>query len=294
MPNTPLQTFRAVEPANYGFGAAATLASRPFVLNHCTYTFTGAGSAVTTQAVTFNAATADANRFIPWLARNFDNPATTGSYYPVRVPQAYDRIYVFPMYRTSTDDTQVNANAVTLTQSSYDAPRVFPMGLFPETRDYTTSNPNNPLNAVIPEDVIRKGYPTHVSNADYNTRTHGIWSPLPPYASNFSTSNGELAVGGTNNPVSFGRTGVGTGTAYALPDDLTISKAGSSQLLLNNAFFVGGNAAYIGMGHEYQTMGCEEIVLSIGAIPSNLQLAAPGTNGKVYVVHWFMMGVLLG
>jgi hypothetical protein len=177
MPNTPLQTFRAVEPANYGFGAAATLASRPFVLNHCTYTFTGAGSAVTTQAVTFNAATADANRFIPWLARNFDNPATTGSYYPVRVPQAYDRIYVFPMYRTSTDDTQVNANAVTLTQSSYDAPRVFPMGLFPETRDYTTSNPNNPLNAVIPEDVIRKGYPTHVSNADYNTRTHGIWSP---------------------------------------------------------------------------------------------------------------------
>ena len=98
MPNEPLQTYRAVDPVGYHFGSIATTASQPFVLGHFTSTsHTGAGA--TNQAMSFSSSALDADRFVPWVARNFDNSTTTGSYYPVAVPNAYDRILIFPMYR---------------------------------------------------------------------------------------------------------------------------------------------------------------------------------------------------
>jgi len=297
MANEPLQNFRAVEPANYGFGASATIASQPFVLNHLMATpIVGDGLGADTDiAVAFPTAAHDANRFLPWISKDFASPLSTGSYYPVKVPNAYDRIYIFTMYQLSTDDSQANANATTFaTPNAYAAPWVVPMGLQPQTRGFSTSNKLNPKISYLPDDIISAAYPTHTKNVGYDIRTHGSWTPLPAYSSNFSTSNGIWAAGANNNPASFGRATAGTGTAYSLPDDFSVSKAAALALAEGAAQFGTASPAVIGMGHEFQTMGSEEIVCCIGSIPTGVRINHPGTSSKIYFTHCFIMGMFLG
>jgi hypothetical protein len=296
MANEPLQNFRAVEPANYGFGASATIASQPFVLNHLiAATITSTGPAGVNVAAVFPGGAHTADRFLPWISKDYDTPTSTGSYYPVKVPNAYDRIYIFTMYQLSTTDTQINANSTTFgVPSTYAGPWVVPMGLQPQTRGFSTSNKLNPKISYLPDDLISKVYPTHTKNVGYDLRTHGSWTPLPAYSSNFSTSNGIWNIGAGNNPSSYGRATIGTGTAYSLPDDLSVSKAAALALAEGNAQFDTGSPVLIGMGHEFQTMGSEEIVCCIGSIPSGVTITHPASNGKDYLAHWFTMGMFLG
>ena len=297
MPNEPLQNFRAVEPANYSFGSSATIASQPFVLNHLAVASAlGNGTPIINGSVTFSvSANNSTDRFLPWKSRLFVDTEAKGAYYPVAVPNAYDRIYIFPMYMMSTDDTQVLANVTTLgLPSSYNAPWVLPMGLAPQTRGFSTSNKLNPRISRLPGDLISQAYPTHRTSVSYDVRNDGIWNPLPAYSSNFSTSNGLWDVGSGTNPSSYGRATIGTGTAYALPDDYSVSLAASGAVAENNARLATGSATVIGMGHEFQTMGSEEIVCCIGAVPTGVTITHPNSTGKTYVTHLFMMGMFLG
>jgi hypothetical protein len=89
---------------------------------------------------------------------------------------------------------------------------------------------------------------------------------------------------------------LGTGTAYSLPDDFTISNSIAAPL---SAVTTGEGAAgttgqiISGGSIEYATMGCSEIVVSIGANPV-LNYLNDGTAGKTYGFNWFVMGMFLG
>jgi hypothetical protein len=292
MPNEPLQTFRAVEPAHWGFGAISTIASQPFVLGHFTSTsHTAAGA--TNQPMTFSSTALDADRFVPWVARNFDNSATTGSYYPVAVPNAYDRILIFPMYRLVR--SAAAPGLVFGTAASYVPPFILPMGLTPQTKGFTEVNKLNPKLYRFPDDVPTDSAYERVSGS-YNIRTHGLWIPLAPYATNALTSNGSMAVATSTDSRSFGRNPVvGTGTAYHLPADLSISKADTSGLAIGNARHVTGSAdTMIGMGIEFQTHGCQEIICSLGSLPTGITITDTAGLGVVRRVELFLMGMFLG
>lgn len=281
MPNPPLQTFRAVEPAHFGFAAASTLASQPFVLYHERGSADIGNDIPALNFVSTFATTLPANRFQPWLWR--DNDAC----FPVKVPNAYDRIHVFPMYVASAS----SGNAPSFgTVSTYNAPFIMPFGLAPQTRGFTTANRLNPDLHRLPDDILaRLGV---VSS--FNSRTNGIWNVLPPYASNFSTSNGLMAVGSATNPTSFGRHQTGTGTAYALPDDLSVSNALTSLLSETQSRWTSGSSVLIGMGQDFQTLGAEEIVVAPGSSPTGLVISHEGSLEVSYRIEYFLMGMFLG
>ena len=281
MPNLPLQTFRAVEPAHFGFAAGATLASQPFVLYHERGSVdTGAGISALNYVSAF-ATSLPANRFQPWLWRDNDEC------FPVKVPNAYDRIHIFPMYvATST----AGAPPVFGTVTTYNAPFIMPFGLAPQTRGYSASNALNPQVCRLPDDILaRLGV---VSS--FNSRTNGLWNVLPPYAVNFSTSNGLLAVGSSTNPTSYGRHQTGTGTGYALPDDLSISNGLTSLLTEAQNRWTSNSTVLIGMGQDYQTLGCEELVVAPGSSPTGLTISHSGDLGVDYRIEYFLMGTFLG
>jgi hypothetical protein len=295
MANEPLQNFRAVEPANYGFGASATIASQPFVLNHCSVTESGTATPIAGAALTFNAGiTGDTNRFLPWVSRTNTNQETTGAYFPVKVPNAYDRIYIFPMYCTSTD---AEAENVGIGAGTLTGPYVIPMGLAPQTRGFSTSNKLNDRISRVPDDILAKEYPDEVYTT-LDSRTNGIWNPLLPYSSNFSTSSGAWNVTGTNNPTSFGRASYGAtpsvGSGYQLPPDFTISVNDGGAFTSGDSALVNPMPFITGVGIEYQTMGAEEIVCCLGAPPTGFTRYHPSTTGKQYTYHWFTMGMFLG
>ena len=296
MPNEPLQTFRAVEPAHWGFGAISTLASQPFVLNHFTTgNALGTGAAQTNVAVSFDGSALNANRFKPWVSRDFDNSTTTGAYYPVKVPNAYDRIYIFPMYYAVR-----SANAVSSFGSlaAYTAPFILPMGLTPQTRGFTTVNKLNPKMYRFPDDIPTANGYTRQTNS-YTIRDKGLWIPLSSYATNALTSNGAMGAAAATDARSFGRVVVGTGTTYQLPNDVSISTAtttGLSSSAWQYASVAAGAEAepIVGMGLEFQTHGCEEIVCVLGSLPTGMNLNIAAGDGQAHRVELFLMGMFLG
>jgi hypothetical protein len=297
MPNAPLKTFRAVEPANWGFGSTATLASQPFVLahNYVTYTSNATTGTVTPTASTGTTATGagwesqapgnmtvNANRCLPWLARDLDG------IYPVAVPNAYDRVYIFPMYTIQGAAASIALASTTI------APYIIPFGLAPDTRGYTDVNKLNPLIARFPEDLIGAlTPPTGGAGHGVNFRTNGAWVPLPPYASNFVSANSTVDNSYTNSsPASFARDVAGKfGAGFQLPDDVTIS---TSTTAVMNATAVqhAASPVIVGAGIEYSTMGSQEIVAVPMTHPSTLTWNA--TNATQFRVHWFLMGMFLG
>ena len=292
MPNEPLQTYRAVDPVGFHFGSIATTASQPFVLGHFTsasYTAANANN----QGPSFSGSALNANRFIPWLARDFDDSTTTGAYYPVAVPNAYDRILIFPMYRLTRSATFTTFTFGTL--ASYVPPFILPMGLTPQTRGFTDVNKLNPKLYRFPDDIPTANNYERV-NGSYNIRTHGLWIPLSSYATNALTSNGTMTVAGGTDPRSFGRSpGIGTGTAYHLPKDLSISKTSTTGLSLTDGQIAGGTAdTLIGMGLEFQTHGCQEIICPLGSLPTGITLVDNATEGVARRVELFLMGMFLG
>lgn len=300
MPNEPLQTFRAVEPAHWGFGAISTIASQPFVLNHFSSTaINGTLALQSNVGVQFTGANfLTANRFYPWISRNYDTPTTGGgAYYPVKVPNAYDRIYIFPMYYIVGS---ASASAFG-TLGSYSAPYILPMGLTPQTRGFTTVNKLNPKLYRFPEDIPEaNGWARKTGS--YNIRDNGLWIPLSSYATNALTSNGFMGVAGATDARSFGRAVVGTGTAYKLPNDLSISLANdtvNTPLADNANAYAAGTAGtqqppIVGMGLEFQTHGTEEIVCVLGSVPTGLTLNIPIGDGHAHRVEMFLMGMFLG
>lgn len=299
MPNEPLQTFRAVEPAHWGFGAISTIASQPFVLNHFTSdTIGGSGVLQTNAAVGFTAANfLLADRFYPWISRNYDTPKNNGgAYYPVKVPNAYDRIYIFPMYYIVGSASASSFGSL----ATYSAPYILPMGLTPQTRGFTTVNKLNPKLYRFPEDIPEAdGYSRKTGT--YNIRDKGLWIPLSSYATNALTSNGFMGAASNTDARSFGRAVAGTGTAYKLPNDLSISLANSNNAPLtdtSNAYLAGSalteQPPIVGMGLEFQTHGTEEIVCVLGSLPAGLTLNVPIGNGQAHRVEMFLMGMFLG
>jgi hypothetical protein len=320
MPNNPLKTFRTVEPANYGFGSSATLASRPFVLYHQTKDEALSGTVGTVTAVTF--ATTHVNKTsksIPWIIKDADQV------YPVAVPNAYDRLYVFPMYVVEQGIARTSANYVHIglneaSASLYVPPIVFPFGRFPETAGLTTANKLNETQYRIPDDLISANPLGSSSTTNLNTRANGLWTVLPPYGTNFTTSNKQNIVVSSTDPSSVARIHAAgqtslVGNAYKLPPDLSISPtlatalttvttaalgvAGYSIAFLDasggNPFPADQEGVVIGQGIEYQTMGCDLIVVSPQSLPDKVFVAPRGTTASTTVrVHWFLMGVFLG
>ena len=284
MPNPPLQTFRAVEPAHFGFAAASTLASQPFVLYHERGSAIVGEGSPTANSVSAFAMTYPANRFQPWDWRLND------ACFPVKVPNAYDRIHIFPMY-IATSSAGVSGDVSFGTVStSYNAPFIMPFGLAPQTRGFTTANRLNPELHRLPDDILAK---LGVISS-FNSRNDGIWNVLPPYASNFSTSHGLLAIGSPTNPTSFGRHQTGTGTGFALPDDLSISNANTGVLSESQNRWNANSKVLIGMGQDFQTFGSEEIVVAPGSAPTGLTISHVGTLGVTYRIEYFLMGTFLG
>lgn len=323
MPNTPLQTFRAVEPANYGFGAAATLASTPFVLYHLRGSQVTASNSTTTivTAISFGGGVDLASRMQPWTVR------TQNNHYPVKVPEAYDRIYIFPMWVLDTTDglsgTAAEVAAGTATKvpvtwsvaapgTNYAAGMVMPYGMFPQTRDY-----GNTIGAVgtglaqrrLPLDVIKKFNPS--ASTVPNLQTTGIWQPLYPYASNYAGSNGLATSGGSfATPVATPRStassgsGPGIGAPYQLPPDLSVGFSVTSTLSNTASGYTATSTSgvFCGAGVEFSTMGCEEVVASLITAPANAPAITLDANlvdgdgatlGKA-AQNFFLMGVLLG
>jgi len=308
MPDTPLKTFRAVEPANWGFGATATIASQPFVLYHARNTPQNASTSATTALTgPANTNVLAASRFQPWTSK------TLSTHYPVAVPNAYDRVYIFPMYvvetTNGTDTATPIANQVATTFSiaspgtSYAAPLIMPFGRLAQSRD----------NALVPDtlrrlpyDLIRRANPNAVTLDGYN---QGIWTALPSYASNFLTSNGLATTVGTfGAPVSTPRTtasGLGIGAGYQLPPDLGVGIAAGANAVSNTASDFAattgsGTATVIGAGLEFSLMGCEELVVNPLTVPANFPTVTlstqTGQTGSVGsgALNWFLMGVFLG
>jgi hypothetical protein len=133
-------------------------------------------------------------------------------------------------------------------------------------------------------------------SGSYNIRTHGLWIPLSSYATNALTSNGTMGVAANNDPRSFGRSpGIGTGTAYHLPKDLSISKATTTGLALANGQIDGGTAdILIGMGLEFQTHGCQEIICPLGSVPTGITISDNADQGVARRIELFLMGMFLG
>lgn len=299
MPNEPLQTYRAVDPVGYHFGSTATTASQPFVLahNYLNLNATAATGTVTPTVSTNTSSTGtgwqdaspgnmilNPDRCLPWLARNFEG------IYPVAVPNAYDRILIFPMY---TIEGQ-GATIVVQGGSGFDAPAVIPYGLLPETRGFSETNKLNPKIARFPEDLIAAlGPPTGSTGHGINLRTNGAWMPLHPYGSNFLASNQGVDNSYTGtSPSAFARDPVPSlGLGYRLPSDVSISKSGTSGMSAAFVDHAAGNVI-VGAGIEYNTLGAEEIVAVPVTHPSTLTWAAP--SGTAFRVHWFLMGVFLG
>jgi hypothetical protein len=297
MPNEPLQTYRAVDPVGYHFGSIATTASQPFVLNHfASPTVLGTAALQANVPVAFNAGDfLTASRFLPWVSRDYDTPLTGGgAYYPVRVPNAYDRIYIFPMYYI-VGSASVSAWG---TLGGYSAPYILPMGLTPQTRGFTDVNKMNPKLYRFPEDIPEvNGYTRHTGT--YSIRSKGLWIPLSSYATNALTNNGFMGAATATDARSFGRSVAGTGTTYKLPNDLSISNAAGAALTEAANQYAAGTAGtaqppIIGMGLEFQTHGCEEIVCCIGSVPTGFTLNIPIGNNQAHRVEMFMMGMFLG
>jgi hypothetical protein len=313
MPNNPLKTFRTVEPANYGFGSSATLASRPFVLYHQTNSIATTGTVDTAADVPAWATTHvnRTNKCIPWLIRN------ENEIYPVAIPNAYDRVYIFPMYvmeqsvaRTSADYIQLGIDEGS--GNLYVAPIIFPFGRFPETQGLSTVGKLDPNQHRIPDDLIALNQ-LNASGSPLNTRANGLWTVLPPYATNFTTGNSTNVSSNEANPASVARIQVAGGTSiigsgYRLPPDLSISSTKAAALVTGGA--ASDSAKYatatsttgfategvvVGTGIEYQTMGCDELVVSPQNLPVKLRYTPRGsTAGTAARVHWFLMGVFLG
>jgi len=322
MPNNPLKTFRTVEPANYGFGSSATLASRPFVLYHQTKDEVLNATAGTASAVTFAGATHvnKTSKCIPWIIKDADQV------YPVAVPNAYDRLYVFPMYVVEQDVARTSANYVHIginevSGGLYVPPIVFPFGRFPETAGLTTANKLNETQYRIPDDLISANPLGSNSATNLNTRANGLWTVLPPYGTNFTTSNKQNVVVSSTDPSAVARIQVGgqtsfVGNAFKLPVDLSISPTLAAALTTTSTTATIGFAGYsvafldaaagnpfpasqegvaIGQGIEYQTMGCDLIVVSPQSLPESVRVAPRGSlAGATVRVHWFLMGVFLG
>jgi hypothetical protein len=313
MPNNPLKTFRTVEPANYGFGSSATLASRPFVLYHQINSIDTTGT-VDTAADVPAWATTHVNRTskcIPWLIRNEDE------IYPVAIPNAYDRVYIFPMYVVEQSVARTAADYIQLgiqegASSLYIAPLIFPFGRFPETQGLSTVGKLDPNQHRIPDDLIALNQ-LNASGSPLNTRANGLWTVLPPYATNFTTGNSTNVTSNEANPASVARiqtTAANSviGTGYRLPPDLSISSTTAAALVTGaagsaHAKYAAGTAStgfttegvVIGTGIEYQTMGCDELVVSPQNLPVKLRYTPRGaTAGVAARVHWFLMGVFLG
>ena len=310
MPNTPLQTFRTVEPANYAFGSSATLASEPFVLYHQRGTvLTTSASSQTLTYPSFTGAGVG-TRFQPWTVRNQSN------HYPVQIPNAYDRVFVYPMFVLDTIDgatgdtgstTPVAVSfSIAAPGASYTAPFVMPFGLFPGSRANNTTR--NEAHRRLPWDLIRQANPSAVITPD--PVTTGCWTVLPPYASNFTTSNGlATAVGSFTAPVSTPRTTnagtSGTGAPYQLPPDLSTGLTASASALTNatGQYVATTNSmVFNGAGVEFSIMGCEELVVSLVKAPTNspevtvdlMPVTGTGaTHGKI-AMNFFLMGVFLG
>lgn len=329
MPNDPLKTFRAVEPANWGFGASATIASKPFVLQHVRssdvpYTPTGgaAGSGTPVSAwanigaQNFPSLTLDADRTLPWLAR------AMSQIYPVSVPNAYDRVYIFPVYMldrvplhvvqtstpvsgsvttTITDSYPTNLPVIGAATNTYQAATILPYGMFPETRG--SSAVGSLLNTRLPDDLITASNPKAQPIAA--TRTYGLWNALMPYASNFNSGNGGSVASSATNPVSLARytvsgTSTNIGAGYQLPNDLSVSPSpsGSSAMSSTNAQFAASlptNQTYLtGLGLEFSLQGCSELVVVPLINPSGVPTwtanatglpTLTGTNGTDPVVN---------
>lgn len=296
MPNDPLKTFRKVEPANWGFGASATISSQPFVLHHQRiFLVTGTGTGAVTSATPSWLALAT-SRFFPWIAR------TAETCYPVAVPNAYDRVYIHPIFVVETDDTTTAGMTITAPTTTYIPGIIMPFGLIPETRGYSTSGKLNPVDGTrFPEDLIAAAAATTPAlPTTFNTRLNGHWMPLAPYASSFATNNGIKAVGSDINPTHYGRAsnsaGTNVGTGYQLPNDFTISSATSSALVATGA--AGGSPTntqvIFGQGLEFATSGTEELVVSLGSNPAGVLVNHPNTLNKNYYINYFLMGVFLG
>lgn len=314
MPNDPLKTFRAVEPANWGFGASATIASKPFVLQHVrstevAYTPTGgtagSGNAVTAWASitsqSFTLPTLDADRTLPWVARE------KSWIYPVSVPNAYDRVYIFPVYMldrvplrvvqtstpttgtattTVTDSYPTNLPVIAAATNTYTAPTILPYGMFPETRG--SSAVGGLLNTRLPDDLITASNPRAQPIAA--TRTYGLWNALMPYASNFNSGNGGSVASSATNPVSLARytvpsTSVNIGAGYQLPNDLsvspTVSAATAAMTTTNPQFAVStSNQTYLaGLGLEFSLQGCSELVVTTLINPTGLPTWTASSTG---------------
>lgn len=317
MPNTPLQTFRSVEPANYGFGSSATMASRPFVLSWLrTQTFTSNAGTGTVLNATSTGTTATSNgwndsgpntggtlpllnadRCLPWVARNMEH------IYPVKVPNAYDRIYIFPMYCI---EARTGASISGSVNSLYVGPSAIPFGLIPETRGYTTTGKADPLLSRLPDDLLDPfiaANPIESSGAPAvsslpSTRTNGLWTTLPPYSANFTTSNVTNA-NTESAPSHIARSTIGStgkiGAAYNFPADISISKAtiNAANPMIPTNVRVENGPVVVGSGLEFQILGCEEIVLSPIIAPGTMNWVV-ATSGDKFRIHWFMMGVFLG
>jgi hypothetical protein len=235
----------------------------------------------------------DADRALPWVMRNHD------WIYPVKVPNAYDRIYIFPIYTIEARAT----SSLRLTVDNAINAAVLPFGLFPETRRHTTSNtlvdtgsrfPDDLMDRLLIADPVESTAPLAVSNLP-STRTNGIWNVLPPYSANFTTSH----FTNTNSEVSpshIARSTVGTngkiGSAYKLPSDSSISKSTTTVYQSTNSRITTGPVV-VGQGLEFQTLGTEEIVAVPVMAPATITWTVPAVGDK-FRLHWFLMGVFLG
>jgi hypothetical protein len=298
MPNEPLQTYRAVDPVGYHFGSTATTASQPFVLAHNYVDLSatsGTGSVTPTASTNTSVSTGwqsaapgdmvvNPNRCLPWLARDFEG------IYPGAVPNAYDRILIFPMYTIEGQE----ATIVVPAGASFNAPAVIPYGLLPETRGFSETNKLNPKIARFPEDLIAAlGPPTESTGHGIDLRTNGAWMPLHPYGSNFLASNQFVEnTYATSSPSAFARDPApALGLGYRLPSDVSISASTNTVMSATVTSHAAGNVI-VGAGIEYNTLGSEEIVAVPVSHPTTLTWAATSTTQ--FRVHWFLMGVFLG
>lgn len=298
MPNNPLVTFRAVEPSNSGFTAAVGLTSAPFVLQHYRSFIAATGSSqATAAAVTISLA---ADRFLPWINR------TNNNVYPVAVPNAYDRVYIFPMLcldtTPSADATPVPTTGFINALTSYAPPAIIPFGLLPETRGAGTGG--KLLKSRLPDDLITAAAPS--ATPQFSTRTNGLWMPLMPYASNFTTNNAQITVANNAYSSSVPRNLVasaGIGNGYMLPLDASISMsttgAASAASPALAAYTTGTAGPVISAGLEFTLSGCQELVVSLAntpTLPTHTIDANAGTTlgGAGVGYNFFLMGMFLG
>jgi hypothetical protein len=312
MPNNPLSTFRAVEPPFAGFQAAAGLASVPFVLSWCKTSLTGAAGTATgtlthlasTGTTTIGQGwdltntptgiTVDVDRAIPWLARE------KSEIYPAAIPNAYDRVYIFPLY--IIEGTTAGATLTPpLTTATHTGPSILPFGLLPGTRGAATAAALNDRGTRFPDDLIAsQAAPLRY---DYSTRTNGSWIVLPPYASNFMTNNAATVTNNESLPGSGARittnTANGTlGLGYRFNSDYTISKSAGlngtagQPTASGNARFA-ASSSLTGSGMEFSLQGTQELVVVPQGFPSTLTWTT-AANAEPFRVHMFMMGVFLG